>query len=135
MGSEKKRGKVAEENQTIDERMGGKGWTNILKTLSASDDRKTSDSVRLLGFVQPFSKLVFHSGTFTVVTTHTSSNPAFLQGLIQTDAVCFRIRSKLVWVNSIRSPCSAAFNMTMRLLARGTTDQLLHTEGFHYHDY
>ncbi|KIJ90121.1 hypothetical protein K443DRAFT_686956 [Laccaria amethystina LaAM-08-1] len=51
-------------------------WTNI-KTLSASDDRATSDSVPLLCFVQAFW------------------NPVFYSGLVQTDTVCFHIRSLL----------------------------------------
>jgi hypothetical protein len=69
-------------------------WTNI-KTLSASDDRATSDSVPLLCFVQAFLNPVFYSGTLTMFTTHASSNFVFLQGLVQTDTVCFHIRSLL----------------------------------------
>ena len=44
----------------------------------------------LLCFLQSSSKPAFHSGTLTVFATHTSSNPVFLQGLIQIDTLCSR---------------------------------------------
>lgn len=64
MGSEKKRGKVDEETT-------GSLQTErtTIKTLSASDDRATSD---LLCFVQPFWKPVFHSGALRLKSIYNS---------------------------------------------------------------